>query len=208
MVDAKIIIATPTNNGVDYKKNLEESLNSFLADEYTTASQYFLSGIVAKGKGINFLTQLFQDSYADELVHMKKISDFMQSVGMNVQVSLNELIENSTFPFHHINSEESTVSLCKLMIESENAAIDSYSAFMRCVETSDFPDLNILIGEILTEEREHKKELEDLLSSIGEENCSTLPEEIITTSMEKPDIVVEPQLPSSIHKLFKAAFFH
>ena len=199
--------------------SLEEQLNVFLADEYITASQYFLGSIVAKGHALEFMTKLFEDSYADELVHMKKISDFMQSVNMNLEVSLNDLVSNASFPFRHLNSEETTSALCNLMIESENAAIDSYSRFLKNFNYDEYPELKNLISEILLEEREHKKELDDLASAICDKTSSTLPVEkfgdeteepmtkvISIDDEKKPSGPLDTILPTSFHNIFKNVF--
>ena len=197
--------------------SLEEQLNVFLADEYITASQYFLGIIVAKGHALEFMTKLFEDSYADELVHMKKISDFMQSLNMNLEVSLNDLVANASFPFRHLNSEETTSTLCNLMNESENAAIDSYSRFIKDFNCDEYPELKNLIAEILLEEREHKKELDDLASALSGHGSNTLPIANFEDNKKSNDVQVvdvtpvvsnpiDKILPSSFHNIFKNVF--
>ena len=145
---------------------LESVLNGFLADEFITASQYFLNKQVAKGKALEHTENNFDDSSKDEIEHFEKISNFMQATGMKINANLEDFMKNTAYPFQKIKSEEETKTLIEMMIKSEDVAIAGYEKFLKGNLHKKYPDLFTMIGDILNEEREHKKELEDILSSI------------------------------------------
>jgi rubrerythrin len=93
--------------------------------------------------------------------------NWMQSNGMHPEFNYIDINEAAGTKFVPIRDEISTAELITIAIQGEKEAIEAYTAAMEAEEIKTYPDLVVMLGEILVDEREHLKMLEDLRSSVS-----------------------------------------
>lgn len=151
---------TPTSS-------LEDTLNTYIADEYFAALQYKMAKVVAQGKALDYADSVFEDNEEDEEEHFNEIVTFAQSLKIPVKVNPDEMKNNCTTPYVDVVDGDTTAQLVSILIAAEKSAIKGYTiGLSNETITKEHPELIQFLGEKLNDERTHLKELEDLESNI------------------------------------------
>lgn len=148
--------------------SIDDVLNTLVADEFFASLSYKNAAIVAQGSSLNECLELFDKTAEDEYEdHLVKLVNFAQSIGIGIQMNLIEMSKNCTTPAITVGTAENTEILIKKLIDAELKAIEAYKLAMKNERIrEEYPELINIFADILCDEREHKKELEDVWSSI------------------------------------------
>lgn len=156
-------------------KSLSEILRSLAADEWLATWQYNANRIAAKGKNLNFLDKVFETNGKDEYEdHFNKLVNWMQSKEIPVELDFVEMQKIANTPFVAIKDPTNTRDMVTLEIQAEKEAIDGYTEAMQNPEVTKYPDLVVVLGEILADERTHLKDLEDLKGAMDDESANKI----------------------------------
>jgi ferritin-like protein len=142
-------------------------LNSLMADEYIAREQYEMMKVAAKGTAMDTVVDIFDDNGDDEFKdHYAKLVDWAQSNDIDCVVSRYTMEDICNCPFVEIDPIEDTSKLVHIAIEAEKQAIAAYEQALEEDEISEYKDLMVMIGGILTDERGHLLKLKDVLTQI------------------------------------------
>lgn len=142
-------------------------MNSLIADEYFAFTQYTFLEVVAKGKGLNALSEKFKEIAKDELEdHFKKLCDWAHVNDIAVETQLGNLIKVANCPMDYFDDPTDTDKATVLSLSAEQKAIDAYLRFAKEVQ-EEYPELAQMFLQLATEEQGHKKDILDLISEIS-----------------------------------------
>lgn len=145
--------------------DLAEKLNSVLADEWLANQFYILCTVAMKGKKQHELDDVAKGNAFDELDdHYTNLYKWMQANGVKVVTSPDEYKEMTNCTKFDVQDGESTSSIVKKLIQSEEEAIEVYEKLIPETEL----DLNTMLCGFLKDEREHLKKLNDILDDMSD----------------------------------------
>lgn len=153
----------------EVSEELVEMLNSVLADEWLANRFYILCTVAMKGSKQCELDDVAKENAFDELDdHYTNLYKWMQSKGIPVVTSPSEYEEITNCTKFVVEDGESTRSVIKKLIQSEEEAIDVYEDLIPETEL----DLNTMLCGFLKDEREHLKKLNDILDDMDDNGSS------------------------------------
>ena len=143
---------------------LEQRLNSILADEFLAAEFYRLAELAMKGKKQHLLSEIAEENGEDELEdHFKNLSEWMQSKGLRVVTNHDEMLDITGATVFTVEDGDSTEEIVDKLIQSEEEAIEAYE---NLIPETDL-DLHTMLCGFLKDEREHLKALMDARDEMG-----------------------------------------
>ena len=143
---------------------LEQRLNSILADEFLAAEFYRLAELAMKGKKQHLLSEIAEENGEDELEdHFKNLSEWMQSKGLRVVTNHDEMLDITGATVFTVEDGDSTEEIVDKLIQSEEEAIEAYE---NLIPDTDL-DLRVMLCGFLRDEREHLKVLMDVRDEMG-----------------------------------------
>lgn len=143
---------------------IEQRLNSILADEFLAAEAYRLAIVAMKGNKQHRLEEIAEKNGEDELEdHFKNLYEWMQSKGIKVVTDRDEMAQITNGTILKFKDGMSTAEIVNQLILSEEEAIDIYEDTIPYTEL----DLNVMLSGFLKDEREHLKELVDCRDEMG-----------------------------------------
>ena len=143
---------------------LEDRLNSILADEFLAAQLYRLAELAMKGKKQHLLSEIADENGKDELDdHFKNLSEWMQSKGIRVVTNHDEMLDITGATVFTVEDGDSTKDIVDKLIQSEEEAIAAYEDL---IPETDL-DLRVMLCGFLKDEREHLKALQDCKDEMG-----------------------------------------
>ena len=106
---------------------LEDRLNSILADEFLAAEFYRLAELAMKGNKQHRLSEIADENGEDELEdHFKNLSEWMQSKGIRVVTNHDEMLDITGATVFTVEDGDSTKDIVDKLIQSEEEAIEAY----------------------------------------------------------------------------------
>lgn len=143
---------------------LEDRLNSILADEFLAAEFYRLAELAMKGNKQHRLSEIADENGEDELEdHFKNLSEWMQSKGIRVVTNHDEMLDITGATVFTVEDGDSTKDIVDKLIQSEEEAIEAYEDL---IPETDL-DLRVMLCGFLKDEREHLKALQDAKDEMG-----------------------------------------
>ena len=104
---------------------LEQRLNSILADEFLAAEFYRLAELAMKGKKQHLLSEIAEENGKDELDdHFKNLSEWMQSKGIRVVTNHDEMLDITNGSVFTVEDGDSTEDIVDKLTQSEEEAIE------------------------------------------------------------------------------------
>ena len=148
----------------EVSEELAKRLNSMLADEFLAAEFYRLAELAMKGKKQHLLSEIAEENGEDELEdHFKNLSEWMQSKGIRVVTSRDEMLDITGATVFTVEDGDSTEEIVDKLIQSEEEAIEAYESL---IPETDL-DLKVMLCGFLKDEREHLKALMDCRDEMG-----------------------------------------
>ena len=148
----------------DVSPELEDRLNSILADEFLAAEFYRLAELAMKGNKQHRLSEIADENGEDELEdHFKNLSEWMQSKGIRVVTNHDEMLDITNGSVFTVEDGDSTKDIVDKLIQSEEEAIEAYE---NLIPETDL-DLRVMLCGFLKDEREHLKALTDAGDEMG-----------------------------------------
>ena len=148
----------------DVSPELEDRLNSILADEFLAAEFYRLAELAMKGNKQHRLSEIADENGEDELEdHFKNLSEWMQSKGIRVVTNHDEMLDITNGSVFTVEDGDSTKEIVDKLIQSEEEAIEAYE---NLIPSTDL-DLRVMLCGFLKDEREHLKALTDARDEMG-----------------------------------------
>ena len=143
---------------------IEDRLNSILADEFLAAEFYRLAELAMKGNKQHLLSEIAEENGEDELEdHFKNLSEWMQSKGLRVVTNHDEMLDITGATVFTVEDGDSTEEIVDKLIQSEEEAIEAYE---NLIPETDL-DLRVMLCGFLKDEREHLKALMDARDEMG-----------------------------------------
>ena len=143
---------------------LEDRLNSILADEFLAAEFYRLAELAMKGNKQHRLSEIADENGEDELEdHFKNLSEWMQSKGIRVVTNHDEMLDITNGSVFTVEDGDSTKDIVDKLIQSEEEAIEAYEDLIPDTDL----DLHTMLCGFLKDEREHLKALKDAKDEMG-----------------------------------------
>lgn len=159
--------AKMVNESYEVSPEIEDRLNSILADEFLAAEFYRLAELAMKGKKQHLLSEIAEENGEDELEdHFKNLSEWMQSKGLRVVTNHDEMLDITGATVFTVEDGDSTEEIVDKLIQSEEEAIEAYE---NLIPETDL-DLRVMLCGFLKDEREHLKELMDCRDEMGGES--------------------------------------
>ena len=143
---------------------LEDRLNSILADEFLAAEFYRLAELAMKGNKQHRLSEIADENGEDELEdHFKNLSEWMQSKGIKVVTNHDKMLDITNGSIFTVEDGDSTEDIVDKLIQSEEEAIEAYEDLIPDTDL----DLRVMLCGFLKDEREHLKALVDARDEMG-----------------------------------------
>ena len=143
---------------------LEDRLNSILADEFLAAEFYRLAELAMKGNKQHRLSEIADENGEDELEdHFKNLSEWMQSKGIRVVTNHDEMLDITNGSVFTVEDGDSTKDIVDKLIQSEEEAIEAYEDLIPDTDL----DLHTMLCGFLKDERDHLKALTDARDEMG-----------------------------------------
>ena len=160
----------------DISPELEDRLNSILADEFLAAEFYRLAELAMKGKKQHRLSEIADENGEDELEdHFKNLSEWMQSKGIRVVTNHDEMLDITGATVFTVEDGDSTEDIVDKLIQSEEEAIEAYEDLIPDTDL----DLHTMLCGFLKDEREHLKALQDCKDEMGGSSRESKPKHAI-----------------------------
>ena len=144
-------------------------LMSLYAEEVNAFYQYWVVKEFIHGKERPSIQKKYEEYAMDELTdHAAKLLKRLNELNADVTTLLNLYTTDNIAQNKYIipNASLSTKESIKQNIEAEEGAIEHYKSVIARTEDID-PTTCLMLKEILTDEEEHKSELEDFLKDIS-----------------------------------------
>ena len=148
---------------LDVSKLIAE-LNKNFADEWLAYYQYWLGAKLAKGPMKNSVVAELEEHALDELRHAQMLAERIIQLGGTPPISPQEWYKVTSCGY--LDPKDPHVKiLLQQNIKGEQCAIREYNELIKMVKDKDFVTYK-LASEILADEVEHEKDLENLLEDI------------------------------------------
>ena len=140
---------------------LADRLKSIVADEFLAYITYKMCQVAMKGNKQHRLTEISESNGIDELDdHFKNLVDWMQSNGIKVVTSVDEMSKITNCTKFTVTDGMKTSEVVDILIKSEEEAISVYE---KTLDDADVKyDLRTMLSGFLQDEREHLKKLTDV----------------------------------------------
>lgn len=146
-------------------KELADKLNSIVADEFLAYITYKMCEVAMVGNKQNMLIRISESNGLDELEdHFRKLVDWMQSKGIKVVTSVDEMEKITNCTKFTVTDGMKTSEVVDILIKSEQEAIEVYEKTLD--DESVKYDLRTMLSGFLQDEREHLKKLTDIRSEM------------------------------------------
>lgn len=161
-MDAKEVKA---EDKYEISDSLAKLLNSILADEFLAYITYKMCEVAMVGNKQHNLVEVADDNGKDELDdHFKNLVDWMQSKGIKVVTSVDEMAKITNCTKFTVTDGMKTSEVVDILIKSEQEAIAVYEKTLD--DESVKYDLRTMLSGFLQDEREHLKKLTDIRSEM------------------------------------------
>lgn len=146
-------------------KELADRLNSIVADEFLAYITYEMCEVAMVGNKQHNLVEAANNNGWDELQHhFKKLVVWMQSKGIKVVTSVDEMAKITNCTKFTVTDGMKTSEIVDILIKSEQEAIEVYEKTLD--DESVKYDLRTMLSGFLQDEREHLKKLTDIRSEM------------------------------------------
>ncbi|GAA0447985.1 MAG: ferritin-like domain-containing protein [Bacillota bacterium] len=132
---------------------LIDGLNEDLSHEYAAVIQYTYSASVVYGLYRSALKPFFEAEINDELGHALYLSEKIKSLG-----------GNPTTKAADIPQPTEVKDLLEATLQSEAATIERYEKRKKQAENLGYTELVVKLEDLITDETQHKEEIERLLA--------------------------------------------
>ena len=169
--------------------NKQEWLNKLLGDELIAHLQYAIASKTVFGTDYDACASEFDQHSKEELEHFNKILDLMVQRHLEVEQDLLTLIKESKSGYE-IMSETASKELVKFHIQAEKNAINTYREFLDNLTKEEQKDYALIheIKNILSDEIEHRTDLEIISSSINNSAIEKQAEISVSTENQKSSL--------------------
>ena len=141
-------------------------LRSILSEEYLANEMYRMAYFAMLGKKQHLLQDVSMENAKDEFDdHFTNLMNWMQSNGLEVVTSRDEMVKLAQCTLFHFKDGASTIEVLDSLILSEQEAISHYEDVLDMDGVK--YDLHVMLAGFLKDEREHLKALMDIRAELG-----------------------------------------
>ena len=146
-------------------------LRSILSEEYLANEMYRMAYFAMSGKKQHLLQDVSMENAKDEFDdHFTNLMNWMQSNGVEVVTSRDEMVKLAQCTLFHFKEGASTIEVLDSLILSEQEAISHYEDVLDMGGVK--YDLHVMLAGFLKDEREHLKALMDIRAELGGDNTN------------------------------------
>ena len=148
-------------------------LRSILSEEYLANEMYRMAYFAMSGKKQHLLQDVSMENAKDEFDdHFTNLMNWMQSNGLEVVTSRDEMVKLAQCTLFHFKDGASTIEVLDSLILSEQEAISHYEDVLDMDGVK--YDLHVMLAGFLKDEREHLKALMDIRAELSGTNIEDM----------------------------------
>lgn len=144
-------------------------LKAALASEWQAYYQYWVSSVIAIGKGMPGIVNEFKDHADEEKEHADLIAERLYQLGETPVFRPSDWEANADCPYPHYDGM-TTLVLLDQNLEAEKCAVKNYQELAKLTAEADDFATNDMVVEILRDENEHETDLAKLKFYIMAQN--------------------------------------